>query len=230
MKKVLIIMLLIAGTYAGRSQTLELGVFLGGSNFVGDVGATNYIKPNKLAIGGVARWNVSTRYSYRASLIYSKVSGNDASSDDSFRQARGYTFANKIMEASLGMEFNFLDFDLNDFNKPITPYVYGGVAFFGYDKLYFLADETQDYGNHATFAIPMALGVKAKISQGFIASFEVGARYTFTDNIDGSNPIKELKDEASLKFGNINSDDWYVFTGVTLTYTFLRKPCYSCFK
>jgi hypothetical protein len=27
-----------------------------------------------------------------------------------------------------------------------------------------------------------------------------------------------------LKFGNINNNDWYVFSGLTLTYTFGEKP------
>jgi uncharacterized protein YchJ len=50
----------------------------------------------------------------------------------------------------------------------------------------------------------------------------MGARYTLTDNLDGSNPKKEsLK---SSQFGNINND-WYVFS-LTLTYTFGEKPCY----
>ena len=31
----------------GQSQIYEIGVFVGGSNFIGDVGATNYISPNQ---------------------------------------------------------------------------------------------------------------------------------------------------------------------------------------
>jgi hypothetical protein len=58
---------------------------------------------------------------------------------------------------------------------------------------------------------------------------EIGARYTFTDNLDGSNPDTGLANNESLKFGNINSDDWYVFTGMTLTFTFGRQPCYCNF-
>ena len=30
----------------------------------------------------------------------------------------------------------------------------------------------------------------------------------------------------TLRFGNLNSNDWYVFTGFTVTYTFGNKPCY----
>jgi hypothetical protein len=50
-----------------------------------------------------------------------------------------------------------------------------------------------------------------------VLALETGARYTLTDNIDGS---------FNQKFGNINNNDWYVFTGATLTYTFGTKPCY----
>jgi hypothetical protein len=53
---------------------------------------------------------------------------------------------------------------------------------------------------------------------------EIGARYTFTDNLDGSNP--KNKNFETLKFGNLNSKDWYVFSGVTLTYTFGKNPCF----
>ncbi len=76
----------------------------------------------------------------------------------------------------------------------------------------------------------MVVGYKATVGTKFIVAFEIGARYTFTDNLDGSNPnIGGVENQESLKFGNINSDDWYVFTGITLTYTFGRKPCYCNF-
>ncbi|MEP2335783.1 MAG: DUF6089 family protein, partial [Nonlabens ulvanivorans] len=36
-------------------------------------------------------------------------------------------------------------------------------------------------------------------------------------------------DFENVRFGNINNNDWYVFSGVTLTYAFGRKPCYCNF-
>ena len=55
-------------------------------------------------------------------------------------------------------------------------------------------------------------------SNSFIVGFEIGARYTFSDEIDGSVP--DAPELEIFSFGNTNSDDWYVFTGFTLTYTF----------
>jgi uncharacterized protein YchJ len=70
----------------------------------------------------------------------------------------------------------------------------------------------------------MTIGIKTKFINHIILGFEAGARYSFKDDFDGSNPTN--KKFESLKFGNINSNDWYVFTGFTVTYTFGNKPCY----
>jgi hypothetical protein len=60
----------------------------------------------------------------------------------------------------------------------------------------------------------------------FILGFELGARYTMIDNLDGSNPGNEYIDEANLKFGNITNNDWYIFMGFTISFTFGDLPCY----
>ena len=111
-----------------------------------------------------------------------------------------------------------------------TPYLYTGITYFGYNALRKdLNDRIVKFDNASTFAIPMVVGYKASIGTKAVLGFEIGARYTFTDNLDGSNPGGDLKNMDELKFGNINSDDWYVFTGVTLTFAFGRKPCYCNF-
>ncbi len=209
-----------------KAQTYEAGLFVGGSNYIGDIGKTTYIAPNNLAIGGVFKWNISKRYSWRLSAIYSKISAFDIDSDDASRQQRGYEFENTLKEVSAGLEFNFLDFNLHTFRKVYTPYLYTGVTYTFYDDLYFPAGEAQKIGNRATFAIPMTVGIKANLNTFLVLGAEIGARYTFTDNLDGSNPKANTLE--SFRFGNVFSDDWYVFSGITLTYTFGRKPCYDC--
>jgi hypothetical protein len=74
------------------------------------------------------------------------------------------------------------------------------------------------------FGIPIALGMKVTLSEDLIFGIEVAARYTFSDELDGSLPdADELKE---LQFGNFNNNDWYVFSGITLTYTFGQNPCF----
>jgi len=207
-----------------NAQIHELGIFAGGTNYIGDVGPTNYINPSKPALGILYKWNKSPRHSWRISYMQGKISSDDADSKVAGRRDRGYSFDNNIKELSLGLEFNFFDFDLHDLKRQITPYVYGGLSYFRYDSQYVLNGATQEEEKENSLAIPMVLGIKSNITPHLILGFEVGARYTFADDIDGSNPKKA--EYQTLKFGNINSNDWYVFTGFTLTYTFGNSPCY----
>ena len=207
-----------------NAQINEIGVFLGGSNFIGDIGKTTYIAPNEPAFGLLYKWNRSPRHAYRFSIIHSKISANDLESDVPGRYKRGLKFENSITEVSAGVEFNFFDFNLHELMPKVTPYVYTGITYTAYDELYFVGNATKSNAIHGTVGIPMIVGVKTNIRPKWILAVEAGARYTFADDIDGSNPTNENLQQQ--QFGNINSNDWYVFTGLTLTYTFGEKPCY----
>ena len=225
MKKILVLFFCLIFQNILTAQIHEIGVFLGGSNYIGDVGSTTYISPNKLAIGILYKWNKSPRHSYRFSYTQATITGNDADSEVPGRVQRGYSFENDIKEFSAGLEFDFFDFDLHEvLQRKITPYVYSGVTYFAYEELFFVNGEAKKDYRAGAFAIPMTVGIKGNILENFILGFEVGARYTFTDNLDGSLP--KNGNLEPLKFGNVNSRDWYVFTGFTLTYTFGERPCF----
>jgi hypothetical protein len=209
------------------AQINEFGIFVGGSNFIGDVGATDYIAPKQLAFGALYKWNRSKRHSYRFSLIFTDLEGIDSKSEDPSRQIRDFEFNASILELSAGMEFTFFDFDLHNGGSPSTPYLYSGISIAKHDNFFFNSDGTtvdEDTTSYA-FGIPMVLGYKVAVSSDFILAFEIGARYTFSDELDGSVPdAKEAIESRS--FGNLNNNDWYTFTGITLTYTFGRNPCF----
>ncbi|WP_178985927.1 type IX secretion system protein PorG [Winogradskyella helgolandensis] len=211
------------------AQIYEVGVYAGGSNFIGDVGATDYISPNQLAFGVLAKWNRSERHSFRASVIFSDLEGIDAKSDDPRRKERGYEFNTSIIEISLGMEFTFLEFDLHTIGTKGTPYLYSGITLTNHDNYYYstIGEYTSENTNSWAFGIPMVLGYKTNITNQMVLAAEIGARYTFSDELDGSVPDSEDRD--ALSFGNTNNNDWYMFTGITLTYTFGRRPCYCNF-
>lgn len=223
MKRLFLIVVVLGFTKL-NAQINELGVFVGGSNFIGDVGKTTYIAPNEPAIGLLYKWNRSPRHSWRFSAIMSRLSGNDLDSDVPGRKERGLSFKNSIVEVSGGLEFNFFDFNLHDMEQKITPYVFTGLTYTIYDGLFYAGNTTKSDADHGTVGIPMIVGIKSNVFPNWILGVEVGARYTFADDIDGSNPTNENLEQ--LRFGNLNSNDWYMFTGLTLTYTFTEKPCY----
>ncbi|WP_370478788.1 DUF6089 family protein [Tamlana flava] len=208
-----------------HSQINEIGVFVGGSNFIGDVGATDYISPNQLAIGGIYKWNRSKRHSYRASVIFTELEGIDNNSDDLRRIQRGYEFNTKITEISAGMEFTFMDFNLHSGEKLWTPYLYSGISLAHHDNYYFLNGlQTPENSSSWAYGVPITLGFKTNFLGNIILGIEVSARYTFSDEIDGSIPDDQWRQQ--YRFGNINNNDWYVFSGITLTYTFGENPCF----
>jgi hypothetical protein len=230
MKHLTVIFLVLCCFHTGTSQTYELGGFIGGANVIGDVGNTAYINPNTVAIGGVFKWNRSERHSFRFSAIFAKAEGNDADSKEGRRKQREYSFQNNIKEFSAGLEYTFWEFNLNSGSPAATPYLFTGISYFLYEASYITNTGIyQDYEQAEAIAIPMVIGYKATLSTKLIAAIEVGARYTFTDDIDGSNPIQNLEDSTDLKFGNQNNNDWYVFTGITFSFTFGREPCYCNF-
>jgi Domain of unknown function (DUF6089) len=205
-----------------NAQIHEVGIFVGGSNYIGDVGSTTYIAPNQPAMGILYKYNKNPRLSYRFSLNGAYYQADDLDSKEPGRNQRGYQFKNSIKEVSLGLEFNFFDFNLHEVDRKYTPYVHSGINYLRFRDSHLDSSNIVIQERIGAFAIPMTVGIKSNVWPHLILAIEVGARYTFTDNLDGSNP----KDESWTKFGNINNNDWYVFSGLTLTYTFGNKPCY----
>ena len=221
MNKIFYFFLCFFPVIATHAQIHEVGMFLGGSNYIGDIGPTSYISPNEPAIGVLYKWNKSPRHSYRFSYTQSKITSNDLDSKEASRYQREYRFENNLKEVSLGLEFNFFDFNLHDSSKKISPYIASGLSYFL--AKYIVTDTNTGISvrgrteRKKSIALPVIIGIKSNISPRLVLALETGARYTLTDNVDGS---------LNQNFGNINNNDWYVFTGATLTYTFGNKPCY----
>ncbi|MFZ9031027.1 MAG: DUF6089 family protein [Robiginitalea sp.] len=215
--------------WVARAQTYEVGLFGGGANNIGDIGRMNYIAPSGPAFGALFKWNRSKRYAWRAHVIYGKFTADDSKSDMSSRQQRALRMEQSILEASAGLEFNFVEYNLHKLGPAFTPYLYTGITYFRYDFNYFDAGQLIELDQReGSFAIPITAGAKIRLNQFLILGGEIGARYTFTDNLDASNP--EGSNFEAFRLGNVFSDDWYVFSGLTFTFTFGRKPCQDCFE
>ena len=225
-----VVMIVAMGCFAfAKAQTYEIGIFAGGSNVVGDVGSTQYVSPRGLTLGGIVKWNRSTRHSFRASLTGSFLRGDDEDSSDRSRELRGLSFDNKLIEGSIGIEYNFVDYELYSGTRQFTPYLYSGLSVIAHSNTMLNSSGTSFRfdGWSTNLAVPLILGMKGPITRHLIVGAEIGVRYTFTDNLDGSNPDND--DSMQRRIGNLNNNDWFVFTGVTLSYTFGRQPCYCNF-
>lgn len=228
MRYLTVFIICVLSSHLNFAQIYEVGGFAGGSNLIGDLGSTNYISPNQTAFGAVFKWNRSPRHSYRLSVISTTLDAKDSKSDDPRRLERDYSFNGSLLEVALGMEFSFFDFNLHDDGNKSTPYIYTGISTAKHDNYYFRNGiQTSENTSSWAYGIPIAIGYKTTLTDHIILAAEVGARYTFSDELDGSFP--ERPSLVNYSFGNLNNNDWYMFTGITLTYTFARKPCYCDF-
>ena len=233
MRKIILLLLFVFISGFSKSQYHELGMFIGASNYVGDIGSDYYIMPETAAIGLIYKWNVTTRYSLRFSAITSKLEGTDYRTDDLNRFGRAYSFSNNLKEGSIGIEFNFLDFNLHDQETiNFSPYLYLGLSIIEYDEFYFNSTQIPvakqiNFNKTQGLSIPINFGVKINPSPYWVLGAEIGARYALNDNLDGSSPKGQGDNQGVeyFSFGS-NNNDWYIFTGITISFTFGDLPCY----
>lgn len=222
MEKYIKFLLFICFSSNCLSQINEVGFFAGGVNYVGDVGSTNYIQPNDYGGSILYKYNLNPRIALRGTYSHFSLQGNDADSDNRIRQERGVSFKNLVNEFAVGIEYNFYEYNLSSEDKTNTPYILLQVAALDYQTPRLQnSDGRFIFTRNTSVSIPVGLGFKTKVYGKIACAIETTFRYTFTDKLDfTSDKFSELD------FGG-SSNDWYMFTGVSLVYTFGRPPCYA---
>ena len=170
-----LIIIFLLTTQFSFTQIYEAGITFGGSNFIGDVGETTFISPNKSLNGLIFKWNRSPRHSYRVSIISSRLSANDLNSKDPRRVDRGLRFETDLFEISAGMEFTFLDFNLHEADIKYTPYIYTGLVYTKYDKLAYQNNNILKLGTKSnSYGIPLVFLMRRVILVLVILTTKIG--------------------------------------------------------
>ncbi len=222
MKRYLILLLCICISSNCLSQINEIGFFVGGANYVGDVGRTNYIHPNSPGASILYKYNLNPRIAVRGSYSYFSLQGDDADSENSIRNQRGFSFKNPINEFAVGIEYNFYEYYFSSKDKSSTPYILIQVAAVDFETPRLQNnDGSYVFTRNTAISIPIGIGYKTKIYGKIACAFESSVRYSFTDKLDFT-----TSDFSDLNFGG-TSNDWYFFTGISLVYTFGRPACFA---
>ncbi|MGA9211986.1 DUF6089 family protein [Kaistella sp.] len=120
-----------------KGQRHEIGVQLGASNLVGDIGRTAYVLQNPLKrvsdfgipfYGGfLYRMNFNPYQTLRFNLGYSHIQFRDRAAVEIYRNKRKMEGTNSIVEADVIFEYNF--FPVNEEQKSLlSPYIFGGLG------------------------------------------------------------------------------------------------------
>jgi hypothetical protein len=185
------------------SQYTEVGVFVGVSNYHGDLTPKNLeVSSYAPAFGAFGRYNFNGHLAAKVHFYKGVLQGSDFHAQvTKGERARNLSFRTDIYELGAQFEYNFLDFKVAIKDHITTPYIFAGVAGFYYNPqaeingqwfdLRPLSTEGQGLeGSSAqpyqkfSIAIPMGLGVKFNINHVTNIGLEFGMRKTFTDYID----------------------------------------------
>jgi hypothetical protein len=188
-------MLLTTLTYCQKGY--ELGGWIGGATYYGDLNTTLIPKKPGFAGGLLARYNFNTRVSIRTGLSYGRVSANDASSDNLFERNRNLSFKSNIFDMTSGIEFNFFDYVHGSYDKKFTPFLFGGLSIFSYNPkaelnnqwhaLRPLGTEGQDLGaeyGRISAGFTLGGGFKWDINKDWSFNIDFTTRQLFTDYLD----------------------------------------------
>ncbi|WP_139958634.1 type IX secretion system protein PorG [Flavicella sediminum] len=236
MGKPIFILIFTMLTSVLTAQVNELGLLLGGSNHVGDVGSSKVFRPFSSASGLIYKFNKTPRIAYRASLSKLNINPDDADSYNEVQHSFENSINKSITELSVGIEINFFEYNLAYRGQERTPYLFLGLAAIQFKAAQSTAPSVDpeiivNYENERSLAIPFGIGYKTRLYGRFALAIETRVQYTFTDNLDDGQFISEeilAADHPNKeKFNNSATNDWYTFTGISLVYTFGRPACYN---
>ena len=204
------------------AQKHEFGIGLGGFNYTGDLNP-RYNFFNYRPAGTVFyRYNPSFATAIKLGVTLGQLTGDESKSNEKVAQVRNASFKSTVSEISLMAEYNFINYRDKKQLIKFSPYMTGGFAIFGSapDTKSNSLQENFD-GQGLTFAIPFGIGMKFILSRNWNLGTEFVARKTFTDYLDGIS----TGNVSGKSTGNILDDDWYYYTGVTLSYTIYGINC-----
>lgn len=219
LKKKLILLasiLLYTPMLSFSQESKEIGIFLGGSSYFGEINQLGEFYSPSPAVGFIYRKTKNPHYSIKYGLTASRLSGSDSdfSNSNEYKAMRNHTMAeNSIIDFIIQTEFNFLPITYTEDRDNFAPYVHLGIGGF-------MALETSPL---LQLAIPFGAGIKFKLSE----KIEVRAEYiyhrTFTDKLDNT-PEKAVDvNFINKQLSEKNNNDNFAVYGISFLYTFKRQ-------
>ena len=195
-----------------HAQKHEIGLSIGASNYKGDYTNDNFeVRNYSPALLLFYKNNITPAFGLRYHIMGGIIRANDGGSPDPVYVSRGQSFSNILGEGALQLEYNFLNYR-SEYNRlKWSPYFLGGLGVFYSTPL---------SGNAVTLiqpCVPIGLGIKFIFKEHWNLGIEAAARKTFTDLLDNAN--------GDTYGGNGDTQDWYLYNGITISYSFYDIYC-----
>ena len=200
-----------------QEEKWEGGFFVGLANYSGDLALDRIsFDESSPAFGFMVKRNLTDAIGLRLGLTTGKLQGDENTNTNDDHISRGFSFENQMTELSLLAQWNLLA----GADQKFSPYLFAGLGF-GF------SNPDTDFNNRmnanittdmeadiqkALFTVPFGVGFAYKLNHKWKLGFELGLRPGFDDYLDGVS-----------KSANSDSNDWYAFSGLTLTTSFGAK-------
>ena len=203
-KRCVLLLMLVSFWIVSQSQTLELGAIVGGSNYQGDIASSEFAvlkQQVNLGIGGFLRYNFNEQLSIKLQILSTDLEGDDALSSNEILQQRNLRFTSPLLDASLRVEWHFLE-TIFDSESIISPYLSLGGSFFTFNpqaeyegtlhdlqKLSTEGQGLQAYPDRKryelyNFSILGGAGILFKLNDDFQVAIDFTGHRAFTDYLD----------------------------------------------
>lgn len=214
-----LITLLILPFSALSQRSSEAGLFIGVSNYMGDLApAPLAANETNLAFGGHYRYMLNPKTGVKGSVSYAKLSGSDANIPlaDPRPGVRRWEMETGLLEAALQMEWHPLGSsrfnNAGVYQRQLSPFIGAGLGLaFGDAEVKVPEDDQARFpeadDKSAFIVFPVTLGIRFDLSESLILTGEFSVRGTFTDYLDGIS-----------QSGNPDANDHYMFGGVSILY------------
>lgn len=215
MKNLLIVFCFLTSFSALQAQQgWELGGWVGGSHYFGDLNTSFSLSRPGLAVGIIGRYNFNNRLCIKMNANYGTVSAYDSDSDNTYEQLRNLSFKSHLFEGAMNLEFNFLPYTHGSRDEFFTPYLFAGFSIVNFNpkaeidgkivELRELGTEGQFQGEEyysISGALNYGLGFKIDLSYEWSINVELGARRMFTDYLDDVSTVYPDKEDLEAQRG-----------------------------
>jgi len=205
--RILLCCFLSVAALSASAQRCDLGAWLGGADYFGDLNTHTSLRFVNPAAGFFTRYNFDNRISLRFNLDGGHVWADDQYSHVYYERTRNLGFSSMIYEVSGQFEFNFLPYD-NTYSNPYqekhsySPYIFLGFGVFHFNpkakyngemvELQPLGTEGQGYPEYpdlkkykrTSSAWLLGGGMKWRVTKKLGMQAEAGIRKTYTDYLD----------------------------------------------
>ncbi|MBI9035738.1 MAG: outer membrane beta-barrel protein [Bacteroidales bacterium] len=237
MKRIALFILVNTLCLSAMSQLAEVGVFGGGSFYMGDLNPDMPFYKTKAAYGVCGRYNFGERLAVK---LDGKYAGLAASNGDRnvLPHMADSNFDTKAIAISVTGEWNYLDYFIGSKKSNFTPYLFGG---FGFQSVKTITDANDiakiEVEGQKTYAVeenflqqhlifPFGFGVKMNLTKKIGLNFDWTMVKTLSDLVDKQRHNTINGEQLTNK----STKDWYSFAGITLLYridTRKKTRCYG---